>query len=128
MRSLQISRKSECNNCCAQNASTSSDDSINDVDLFEALSLLESADEAKRFIADLCTPSEIFAFIERWRVCRLLHCRKYSYREIREIAGASLTTVGRVARFLNNESNEGYKLILDKISKSIDKKQIRKKQ
>jgi TrpR-related protein YerC/YecD len=85
-----------------------------EIDLFTALASIESRDEAKSFLMDLCTPSEIKAFIERWRVCQLLNDTGFSYRKIREITGASLMTIGRVARFLNDEPYCGYKKILDK--------------
>jgi TrpR-related protein YerC/YecD len=88
-----------------------------ETDLFETFALIESADEAKRFLTDLCTPSEIKAFTERWRVCRLLSLKRFSYRKIREQTGASLMTIGRVARFLNDESYGGYKTMLGKVKK-----------
>ena len=66
------------------------------------------------FLKDLCTPQEISALQERWRVCQLLD-REMSYRDIHQVTGASLTTVGRVARFLKNESYQGYRSVLDKM-------------
>ncbi|GHU11020.1 hypothetical protein FACS189449_01620 [Alphaproteobacteria bacterium] len=86
------------------------------IDLFDALVLVETSDEAHRFMTDLCTPSEVRALAERWKVCQLLN-DGFSYREIREETGASLTTIGRVARFLNDEPYNGYKSLLDKIKK-----------
>ena len=94
----------------------------NFIDLFDALASLGSKEEARKFMIDLCTPSEINAFMERWKVCQLLNCKKYSYREIKEILGASLTTIGRVARFLNDEPYQGYKNLLDKIQKQEEKR------
>lgn len=93
------------------------DHHIRDVDLFEAVALLEDVSEVKNFLTDLCTPAEIKAFRERWRVCRLLEEKKYSYRQISEMTGASLTTIGRVARFLNEESYGGYRSMLKKLKK-----------
>ncbi|MBR1734015.1 MAG: transcriptional regulator [Alphaproteobacteria bacterium] len=86
--------------------------------LFEVISLIETAKEAENFLLDLCTPAEIKAFIERWKVCQLLNERNFSYREIKDMTGASLTTISRVARFLNDEKNGGYKTMLEK-SKEI---------
>jgi len=83
-------------------------------DLFRALSLIETVDEAKNFLIDLCTPSEIRAFSERWKVCQLLSCGNFSYRQIKEMTGASLTTIGRVARFLREEKYGGYRKMLEK--------------
>ncbi|MDR2781525.1 MAG: trp operon repressor [Holosporaceae bacterium] len=92
------------------------------INLFEALSLLESSEEAKRFLMDLCTPAELRAFAERWYVCQLLSKKVFSYREIRELSKASLTTIGRVARFLNEESYGGYRNLLEKIQKKEETK------
>jgi TrpR-related protein YerC/YecD len=85
------------------------------IDLFEALLLLSSKQEAKNFFKDLCTPQEISALSERWRVCQLLEVGNFSYREIHALTGASLTTIGRVARFLKDEANNGYSVMLAKV-------------
>lgn len=86
-------------------------------ELFEALLLLENKDEAERFIRDLCTPQEISALAERWRVCKLLNQNTLSYREIHQLTGASLATITRIARFLRNEPHQGYATVLRKIKK-----------
>ncbi|MDR0632401.1 MAG: trp operon repressor [Holosporaceae bacterium] len=90
----------------------------NKIGLFEALSLLGNAEDAKNFLIDLCTPAEIRAFSERWEVCQLLGRGEFSYRQIREMTGASLTTIGRVARFLNEEKYGGYKKMLEKMGRT----------
>lgn len=90
-------------------------DKYNIIELYDALVMLNSKDEVRKFILDLCTPQEIKVLIERWKVAQLLAREELSYREINNITGASLTTIGRVARFLKEEQNQGYKLILDKI-------------
>jgi TrpR-related protein YerC/YecD len=84
-------------------------------DLFEAILLLKTPDEVERFFTDLCTPQEIKSFRERWKVCQLLNSGNLSYREIGKITGSSTTTVTRVARFLNDEPYEGYKLLLRRL-------------
>lgn len=84
-------------------------------DLFEAFLFLETAEECKKFLTDLCTPQEIEALKERWRICQLLHEGKSSYREIHALTGASLTTISRVGRFLNMEANQGYRCVLEKL-------------
>ena len=58
----------------------------------------EIAEELDAFLADLCTPSELRAFTERWAVARLLDAGGKSYREIAVEADASPTTVVRVVR------------------------------
>ncbi len=84
-------------------------------DLFDALLLLKNKDEAFNFFKDLCTPQELKALTERWRVCQLLSQEELSYREIHGRTGASLTTIGRVARFLKDEPYHGYRLILNRM-------------
>ncbi|MDI1327560.1 MAG: YerC/YecD family TrpR-related protein [Brevundimonas sp.] len=85
------------------------------VALYDALLLLRTRDEVDVFLADLCTPSELRAFTERWEVARLLDAGGKSYREIAAEAQASPTTVVRVARFLKEMPHQGYRLILDRI-------------
>ena len=58
------------------------------------------------------------AFAERWEVARLLDAGGESYREIAAEAGASPTTVVRVARFLKDMDNDGYRLVLDRLKKN----------
>jgi TrpR-related protein YerC/YecD len=60
----------------------------------------------RAFLRDLCTPSELEALIDRWRVVPYL-LRGMAYREIHERTAVSVTTIGRVARFLS-QGNGGY--------------------
>ena len=85
--------------------------------LYDAVLTLETRAEVDAFLADLCTPTELRAFAERWAVARLLDQRLQSYREIALEAGASPTTVVRVARFLKDMDNNGYRLVLDRLKK-----------
>lgn len=85
-------------------------------ELLNAFVQLRTVDEAARFLGDLCTPGELNAFAERWRVARLLDAGGKTYRQIAEETGASTATVTRVARFLMQEDNEGYRLILDRVA------------
>jgi len=88
-----------------------------DVDaLARALLTLQSPQEIRAFLDDLCTPSELRAFAERFRVARLLDEGQLSYREISERTGASTTTVTRVARFLREMPHQGYRLVLDRLN------------
>ncbi len=81
--------------------------------LSEALLSLETANEVKQFLEDLCTPAEIEAMVDRWRVAQLLD-QGYSYREIREITEVSVTTTGRVARYMEMGTG-GYRTALDRL-------------
>ncbi len=68
--------------------------------LAQAFVSLKTADEAARFLEDLCTPAELEALVDRWRVVPLLQ-QGVPYREIHDRTGVSVTTVGRVARTLD---------------------------
>lgn len=87
-------------------------------DLCGALVTLDDTDEARRFLRDLCTPGEIAALSERWRIARMLAGGRLSYREISAETGASTATIGRVARFLKDEPHQGYRLLLDRLNLS----------
>jgi TrpR-related protein YerC/YecD len=82
--------------------------------LFAAIASLQSAQEVRRFMTDLCTRKELSEFSERWVIARLLNRGDLSYRDISAMTGASTTTVGRVAKFLGQEEHQGYRLVLDR--------------
>jgi TrpR-related protein YerC/YecD len=84
-------------------------------DLAVAIAAIDNAEEARAFLADLCTPAEIHALAERWYVARLLDQGSLTYREIHDATGVSTTTVVRVARFLRQEANGGYRRVLDRL-------------
>lgn len=84
--------------------------------LCKILLLLETETEAFQFLKDLCTPSELNALAERWQICQCLN-EGLSYRETQAKTGASLTTIGRVGRFMKNEPYQGYALLLKKLKK-----------
>ena len=86
-------------------------------DLIEVILALETADECRRFMRDICTPKEISDLADRWLIARLLDEGKLSYREIHAQTGVSITTVGRVARFLQQENYQGYRVMLDRVKK-----------
>ncbi|GMR24673.1 MAG: YerC/YecD family TrpR-related protein [Acidobacteriota bacterium] len=87
-------------------------------DLFRAVLTLETLDDCRRFFKDITTPAELKALSERWHVARLLDEGELSYREIHDETGVSTTTITRVARFLGQEPNRGYRLILDRVKQS----------
>ena len=84
-------------------------------DLAAALASLRSDEEARLFLRDLCTPAEVRTLAERWQVARLLDAGEQTYREIHDATGVSTTTIVRVARFLKEETNGGYRLLLDRL-------------
>ena len=71
---------------------------------------------ARALLADLCTPAELEAMVDRWRVAQLLD-QGLSYREIRELTAVSVTTIGRVARFIE-QGTGGYRTILDRLARN----------
>ena len=78
--------------------------------LYKAFLTLEEAGEVRQFLLDLCTPAELEAIVDRWWTASLLR-EDRSYREISEITGVSVTTIGRVARFMSMGEG-GYRLAL----------------
>lgn len=87
--------------------------------LYDAVLCLKTREELDAFLADLCTPSELRAFAERWQVARLLDAGDKSYREIATEAHASPTTVVRVARSLKEMPHQGYRLVLDRLKTKV---------
>jgi TrpR-related protein YerC/YecD len=78
-------------------------------ELYRAILSLKDLDECERFFEDLCTPAELTALSDRWRVAKLLG-DGVPYREIYERTGVSTATVTRVARALTY--GEGYRVVL----------------
>ena len=83
--------------------------------LSEALLALETTQEVRLFLEDLCTPAEIEAMVDRWRVAQLLE-KGLSYRDIRELTEVSVTTIGRVARFIDHGTG-GYRTALNRLER-----------
>ncbi len=67
--------------------------------LARALAVLDRPQDVAAFLQDLCTPAEIEAMTDRWRVVPLL-LEGVPYRDIHERTLVSVTTIGRVARSL----------------------------
>ena len=76
--------------------------------LYDAFSTVKSEWEFDNFLADLCTPSEIKALRERWKIADMLYTTNLSQADIAAKLGVSVTTVTRVARFLYTEKFGGY--------------------
>lgn len=83
--------------------------------LYKAIAAIKTAEEARRFFQDLCTPTEIQAMADRWAVIEPIKIGK-SYRQIYDETGVSVTTIGRVARCLNLGTG-GYELIYERVNK-----------
>ena len=81
-------------------------------ELFEAVLSLETAEEAERFLRDLCTLAELEAMAHRWQAARLVD-EGLPYHEVSRRTGASTTTVTRVAHWLRHGEG-GYRLAIDR--------------
>jgi TrpR-related protein YerC/YecD len=68
-------------------------------DLAIALQRLTTASQVRAFLEDLCTPAELEAMSDRWKVVPLV-AEGIPYREIHDRTLVSVTTIGRVARTL----------------------------
>lgn len=88
--------------------------------LFEAILLLESAEDCYRFFEDLCTVHEMQDMGQRFEVARQLKA-EVTYHEIVESTGASTATISRVNRCLNYGTG-GYRLALKRLAESTEKK------
>ncbi|GAA4868381.1 YerC/YecD family TrpR-related protein [Luteimonas vadosa] len=65
-----------------------------------AFAALRTPAEVAAFLEDLCTPAELEAMADRWRVVPLI-LEGVPYREIHDRTLVSVTTIGRVARTLD---------------------------
>jgi len=84
--------------------------------LCAAVSSLETIDECRRFLKDLCTPAELQALVDRWQVVEYLQ-QGLPYRKIHDLTGVSVTTIGRVARFLTDGFG-GYQTAIERTNHS----------
>ena len=80
--------------------------------LFRAIISLQTAAECRNFFKDLCTPAELQALVDRWQVVELLE-QGLPYRRIHDLTGVSVTTIGRVARFLSDGFG-GYRIAIER--------------
>jgi TrpR-related protein YerC/YecD len=89
--------------------------------LFRAVISLREVEECRNFFRDLCTPAELQALVDRWQVVELLQ-QELPYRRIHDLTGVSVTTIGRVARFLSAGFG-GYRTAFDRVaSKDVARK------
>ena len=81
-----------------------------------AVAALRTPEEVRAFFRDLCTPAELQAMADRWAVVDYLK-RGLPYREIHRLTGVSVTTIGRVDRFLGN-GNGGYEVAAQRLEEA----------
>ena len=80
--------------------------------LSEAVVSLRTADEARRFLRDLCTLPELEALAHRWQTVQLLE-QNVPYLEIAQRVPTSTATVTRVAQWLRHGTG-GYRIALER--------------
>jgi TrpR-related protein YerC/YecD len=81
--------------------------------LVSAMLTARTPEELRAFLKDLCTPAELQAMADRWAVVEYLQ-QDLPYREIHRITGVSVTTIGRVARYLATGAG-GYALAVKRL-------------
>src|SRR5690625_4835180 len=100
--------------------------------LCHALLTLKDVEEMRAFLRDLCTPAELEALVDRWNVVPYV-LNGMPYRDIHERTAVSITTIGRVARFINQgyggylaaaarESGQHWKVGRSRGAKAVRKK------
>jgi TrpR-related protein YerC/YecD len=90
-----------------------------DVDeLIAAILRLGDADEAARFLRDLCTLGELRDLAQRWAVVRRLDAGEH-YAAISRETGASTATITRIASWLNHGEG-GYRAALARLTAARD--------
>jgi len=84
-------------------------------DLADALLVLRTRDEARRFLRDLCTLGELEALAHRWQIAQLVDAGR-PYLDIADTVHTSTATVTRVAHWLRHGAG-GYTLALERTSR-----------
>lgn len=84
------------------------------INLFNAILALKTRNEAKRFLRDLLTESEIIEFANRWQAVQMLN-QNIPYTKITKNTGLSSTTVARISKWLSKGMG-GYDLMLKRLS------------
>ena len=89
-------------------------DATREVDrLCVALCALETPEEARSLLSDICSPHELVALAQRLEVATMLRAGS-SYMDVSRATGASSTTVSRVSKCLNGPAG-GYRLVLSRM-------------
>ena len=81
--------------------------------LFTALASLDSKEEIRQFLEDLCTVKEILDMAQRLDVAVLLE-QGVNYQTISQQVNVSTATISRVSKCLNYGSG-GYRNVLSKL-------------
>ena len=77
---------------------------------------LQSADECREFLYDLCTESELQEMSRRLQAAKMLKVGRI-YADIAEETGLSTATISRVNRCLKFGEGGGYITVIDRLEK-----------
>ena len=91
--------------------------------LYQSLLQLESVEECRRFLQDLCTVTELKAMEQRIEVAMYLR-EGMIYQDILKRTGASSATISRVNRCLQYGA-DGYQTILPRLDPIWEEKKHR---
>lgn len=80
-------------------------------ELSKAIASLDTEEEVREFLEDLCAPNELKSMNHRFKVMSLL-CEKRVYTDIMDQTGASSATISRVKRVLEYGTGTLEKTIL----------------
>ena len=89
--------------------------------LYECILKLDSPEECRKFLQDLCTVTELRAMEQRIEVAMYLH-KGMIYNDILELTGASSATISRVNRCLQYGAG-GYQSVLPRCEQEWEAKQ-----
>ena len=78
---------------------------------------LQTAEECKHFLEDLCTPSELAEMSRRLHAAKMLQGNRI-YADIAKETGLSTATISRVNRCLKY-GNDGYITVLDRLDRKV---------
>ncbi len=83
--------------------------------LIRGILTLQTTEECRSFLDDLCTESELLEMSRRLQAAKMLK-NNYIYTEIAEQTGLSTATISRVNRCMKYGS-EGYLTVLERLEK-----------
>ncbi len=81
--------------------------------LFEAILSLESKEECRLFLEDVCTVKELLDIAQRLRAARMLAAGE-NYADISQATGMSTATISRVNKCLEY-GDGGYRTVIDRL-------------
>ena len=85
-------------------------------EMYEAILSLQTVEECKKFLEDLCTVNELQAMEQRYQVASYLH-EGMIYSDILQRTGASSATISRVNRSLQYGAG-GYDVVFERLGKT----------